>query len=107
MKFLYSILLLPLVVGCATKKEARSMRGVAVPRAGIVAEDMRKVRTPETVKAYPVGRYTDPNFPEQMHERHTIYRREQSAQWNYDRRSPMHSHWGRSWQRRILHRPIL
>jgi hypothetical protein len=44
---------------------------------------MRKVRTPETMKAYPVGRYTDPNFPEQMHERHTIYRREQSAHWNY------------------------
>jgi len=41
------------------------------------------VRTSETVKAYPVGRYTDPNFPEAMHERHTLYRREQSAQWSY------------------------
>ena len=45
----------------------------------IAADDIRKVRTPETVKAYPVGRYTDPNFPDQMHERHTIYRREQAA----------------------------
>jgi hypothetical protein len=44
---------------------------------------MPKIRTPETVKAYPVGRYTDPNFPEEMHERHTIYRREESAGWNY------------------------
>jgi hypothetical protein len=35
------------------------------------------------VKVYPVGRYTDPNFPEEMHERHTIYRREESAGWNY------------------------
>ena len=42
-----------------------------------------EIRTPETVKAYPVGRYTDPNFPEEMHERHTLYRREQSADWNY------------------------
>jgi hypothetical protein len=83
MKFLHSILLLPLAVGCATKKEARSIRHLEVPGAAIAAEDRRKVRTPETVKAYPVGRYTDPNFPEQMHERHTIYRREQSAQWNY------------------------
>lgn len=83
MKFLHSILLLPLVVGCATKKEARSMRRLVVPGAAIAAEDMRKVRTPETAKPYSVGRYTDPNFPEQMHERHTIYRREQSAQWNY------------------------
>ena len=44
---------------------------------------MPEIRTPETVKAYPVGRYTDPNFPEEMHERHTLYRREQSADWNY------------------------
>ena len=83
MKFVYCILLPSLVVGCATKKEARSTRPIEAPGAANAAEDMRKVRTPETVKAYPVGRYTDPNFPEQMHERHTIYRREQSAQWNY------------------------
>ena len=44
---------------------------------------MPEIRTPETVKAYPVGRYTDPNFPDEMHERHTLYRREQSADWNY------------------------
>jgi hypothetical protein len=44
---------------------------------------MPAIRTPETVKAYPVGRYTDPNFPEEMHERHTLYRKEQSADWNY------------------------
>jgi hypothetical protein len=83
MKFVYCILLPSLVVGCATKKEARSTRPIEAPGAARAADDMRKVRTPETVKAYPVGRYTDPNFPEQMHERHTIYRREQSAQWNY------------------------
>ena len=83
MKFLYSILLLSLVAGCATKKEVRSVRRVEVPGTAIAADDLPKVRTPETVKAYPVGRYTDPNFPEQMHERHTLYRREQSAEWNY------------------------
>ena len=35
------------------------------------------------MKAYPVGRYTDPHFPDAMHERHTLYRREQAAEWNY------------------------
>jgi hypothetical protein len=30
-----------------------------------------------------VGRYTDPNFPDQMHDRHTVYRREHAAEWNY------------------------
>ena len=53
---------------------------------------MPEVRTPETVKAYPVGRYTDPNFPEEMHERHTLYRREQSAEWNYRPSSLMRCH---------------
>ena len=30
-----------------------------------------------------MGRYTDPHFAEAMHERHTLYRREQAAEWNY------------------------
>ena len=83
MKFLHSILLLSLVAGCATKKEVRSVQRVKVPTTSLAANNLPKVRTPETVKAYPLGRYTDPNFPEEMHERHTLYRREQSAEWNY------------------------
>ena len=83
MKFLHSILLLSLVAGCATKKEVRSVQRVKVPSTTLAADDMPEVRTPETVKAYPVGRYTDPNFPDEMHERHTLYRREQAADWNY------------------------
>jgi hypothetical protein len=59
------------------------MRPLEVPGASVAAEDIPEIRTPETVKAYPVGRYTDPNFPEEMHEQHTLYRREQSADWNY------------------------
>jgi hypothetical protein len=35
------------------------------------------------VKTYPAGRYTDPNYPDEMHEQHTVYRREQSPDWNY------------------------
>jgi hypothetical protein len=83
MKFLFSIILLSLLAGCTIKKETRSARSVSVPGAAIGADDVRKVRTPEIVKAYPVGRYIDPNFPDQMHERHTVYRREHAAEWNY------------------------
>ena len=54
-----------------------------MPGTTVAAAEMPEIRTPETVKAYPVGRYTDPNFPDEMHERHTLYRREQSADWNY------------------------
>jgi hypothetical protein len=83
MKLLPSIALLSLVAGCATNRELRSLRDVGVSGSGIASGDVRKVRTPEIVKAYPVGRYSDPNFPNQMHERHTLYRREQAAEWNY------------------------
>jgi hypothetical protein len=81
MKISHAILLLCLFAGCAARKEVRSARPVEVP--GTTVTDMPAIRTPETVKAYPVGRYTDPNFPNEMHERHTLYRREQSADWNH------------------------
>ena len=83
MKFLYSILLVSLVAGCATKKELRSVHRVEVRGNAIESNNLPEVRTSETVKAYPVGRYTDPNSPNEMHERHTLYRREESAQWDY------------------------
>jgi hypothetical protein len=83
MKFLSSLVLLSLLAGCAAKTEIPSVRRVEVPATGISSDDVPKVRTPEIVKAYPVGRYIDLNFPNQMHERHTVYRREHAAEWNY------------------------
>lgn len=58
------------------------------PKTTVSSKKITKIRTPETVKAYPVGRYTDPNFPDEMHERHTVYRREQSSDWNYQSSEP-------------------
>jgi uncharacterized small protein (DUF1192 family) len=83
MKFCHATILLSLFAGCATRREVRSVQPRHVPGATVAAEDMAEIRTPETLKAYPMGRYTDPNFPDEMHERHTLYRREQSADWNY------------------------
>ena len=83
MRFLCCIILLSILVGCAIKKETRSVLRIAAPATAIGADDARKVRRPEIVKAYPVGRYIDPNFPDQVHERHTVYRRENAAEWNY------------------------
>lgn len=81
MKYLIPIIALSLC-SCATRKAAQpapsNVRGTTIP-----ARTMPTVRTAETVKAYPVGRYTDPNYPDEMHERHTVYRREQSPDWNY------------------------
>ncbi|MFT3992226.1 MAG: hypothetical protein QM680_12535 [Luteolibacter sp.] len=41
-----------------------------------------RIRLPETIKAYPLGRYTDPNHRGVMHEAHTIYRVETTPRWN-------------------------
>jgi len=81
MKYIITILTLCLCSACASRKpiEVKS----SAPVSAVPARSAASVRTPETVKAYPVGRYTDPNFPDEMHERHTVYRREQSADWNY------------------------
>jgi hypothetical protein len=43
---------------------------------------MESVRYGENLKAYPVGRYVDPNNGLVMHEAHTVYRVETTAKWN-------------------------
>ena len=81
MKYLLPILIV--LSGCATQRPAAPVTAVAVKGMTPVG-----LRTAETVKAYPVGRYTDPSFPEEMHERHTVYRREQAPHWNYHPSEP-------------------
>lgn len=85
MKYLVSLLVLSLCSGCASlpgfasKKKSPSVEKTTSSHR----KKPSRVRTDETVKAYPVGRYTDPNYPDEMHERHTLYRREDSPNWNY------------------------
>lgn len=86
MKAIPVLLTLCLFSGCATlDKLARRDGKQIVPERTIPSSPRRsaKVRTDEKVKAYPVGRYSEPDLPEVMHERHTIYRVEQSPDWNY------------------------
>lgn len=50
--------------------------------------NIEKVRHGDSLKAYPVNRYVDPNNPNVMHEGHVIYRREQPAGWNLNPNAP-------------------
>jgi hypothetical protein len=50
------------------------------------------VRYPETIRAYHVGRYTDPNGDSVMHERHVVYRVEENARWDFRPGEPCGSH---------------
>ena len=83
MKHLISVLLLGLLSGCASHKTVKPEAYPAVAGTSVPESTLGRVRTPEVVKSYPTGRYTDPDFPDDMHERHTLYRKEQSADWNY------------------------
>jgi hypothetical protein len=47
-----------------------------------------KVRVGETMKAYPTGRYIDPNDSNLMHESHVVYRKEADASWNLQPNAP-------------------
>jgi len=83
MKKLISVLLLGLLSGCATHKTVKPENYPAVTGTSVPQSTLSRVRTPEVIKSYPTGRYSDPDFPDDMHERHTLYRKEQSADWNY------------------------
>lgn len=83
MKYLISLLVVCLGAGCASRKEVPQKTALTVSGTSVPGKRMVSVRTPEVVKAYSAGRYTDPNYPDEMHERHTVYRREQAPDWNY------------------------
>ena len=76
-----------LLVGCASSHPS-TVNVAAGPLPQKHAPDPASVRTPEQLKAYPVGRYQDPDDPDVMHEGHTVYRAETSPDWNTDPNEP-------------------
>jgi len=85
-------LVLLLGAGCTSAKKKPSM-AAAPPAAPVSGTDLdqhnvEKVRTGETLKAYPIGRFVDPNDPNVMHESHVVYRKESGANWNLSPNAP-------------------
>ena len=77
-----------LLAGCASSHPTTVDVGPGpLPQKHDVS-DPASIRKPEQVKAYPVGRYEDPNDPNVMHEGHTIYRAETSPEWDTDPNEP-------------------
>ena len=86
------------VGGCATTENktaaARPPPAAPAPKIAPVAgtqmdqANVEKVRHGDSLKAYPVNRYVDPNEPNVMHEGHVIYRREQAGGWNLNPNAP-------------------
>lgn len=75
------LLLTLLAVSCANKTPPVVMVE-PVPGRHLNRAESDRVRLPETVNAYPLGRYADPNHRGIMHEAHTIYRVETTPRWN-------------------------
>ena len=78
------LIFIPLVLlsACAGNKPVVVKMPPAVSGNTLTTADMESVRYSENMKAYPVGRYVDPNDGLVMHEAHTIYRVETTAKWN-------------------------
>lgn len=79
-----------LLTGCAKKIEptVTYMQENSVAGTALDIDNTENVRYSETLKAYPMGRYIDPNNPDVMHEAHTIYRAETNPAWNLDPNMP-------------------
>ena len=62
----------------------------AAPVAGtqLDQKNTENVRYGDSLKAYPINRYVDPNDPNVMHEGHVVYRREASGAWNLNPNAP-------------------
>ena len=73
------ILPLVLLTACASQPKLHVR---AIPGTVLTSEGVESVRYSENIKAYPIGRYIDPNDTLVMHERHTVYRVETTAKWN-------------------------
>jgi len=90
MKFVLLIPLSFLFASCATR-HATVVRVTphAVPGTTLPSEGMESVRYAENIRAYPLGRYIDPNNSRIMHEGHTLYRVESTSKWNLHPNRPV------------------
>lgn len=89
--FLAGVILLLISPGCATEPTPRITEApTPAPVSGtdLDQRNVEKVRSGETLKAYPIGRYVDPKDPNVMHESHVVYRKEIGSSWNLTPNAP-------------------
>jgi hypothetical protein len=87
-QYLLSALIL---VGCASHQSVADLDPGPLPQKNghaLAEAQAASIRLPEQKKAYPVGRYQDPDDPTVMHEGHTLYRVETSPSWNLAPNAP-------------------
>ncbi|MGH7990972.1 MAG: hypothetical protein ACREDS_12385 [Limisphaerales bacterium] len=75
----YFLIPLAILTGCSSP---RVVQMPPQPSTMLSPEQTESVRYAESVKAYPIGRYVDPNNDSIMHGAQRIYRVETTAKWN-------------------------
>ena len=85
------LLFLPMILAACASRPTAPMRMSAhdVPGTALPGKGVESVRYAENIKAYPLGRYIDPNNSRIMHEGHSIYRVETTAKWNLHPNEPV------------------
>jgi hypothetical protein len=78
-----------LLSACASRKPVIVQMPRSAPATVLPAVNLESVRYGETIKAYPMGRYVEPNNRLVMHEAHTVYRVETTAKWNLHPNAPV------------------
>ena len=75
------LIFIPLILlsACASNKPVVVQMPRSVPGTILTTDDMESVRYGENLKACSFGRYVDPNDGLVMHEAHTVYRVETTA----------------------------
>ena len=94
----YILPTISLLSSCAKKAPIDPIVLIKQTPKPLTVKQQKQLRHPESVRKYAVGRYTDPNNRNVLHEAHDIYRVESTSKWNHlpnrakslDRQDPKH-----------------
>jgi hypothetical protein len=90
LRLLFSLGVLALA-GCASSKpDVTYMNPAPVAGNTVASNSIESVRTQDVVKAYPNGRYVDPNDGNTMYGQGVAYQVQQNGSWNLNNNDPVH-----------------
>jgi hypothetical protein len=80
------------LAGCASSKKPDVSYINPAPVAGntVASNSTESVRTQDVIKAYPTGRYVDPNDANTMYGQGVAYQVQQNGGWNLNNNDPVH-----------------
>jgi hypothetical protein len=79
------------LAGCASSKpDVTYMNPAPVAGNTVASNSIESVRTQDVIKAYPNGRYVDPNDGNVMYGQGVAYQVQQNGNWNLNNNDPVH-----------------